>query len=164
MFSTILVGIVNLIATFISIFLMDRWGRRKLLLFSQVGVALSLLVIVFAFASESSWVGIRCGCGNFDLRRKLFPWYGTRYLGIDLRDLSDFDPRQSDGRNDFFKLVEQLSHRSLFSIASGRVGVAIDLLSLLHFCCSGVFPLLALCPRDKREKLGANRERDRFLS
>jgi SP family arabinose:H+ symporter-like MFS transporter len=58
MFSTVLVGIINLISTFISIFLIDRWGRRKLLLWSQVGVALSLLVIVAAFATESSLIDL----------------------------------------------------------------------------------------------------------
>lgn len=53
MFSTILVGIINIIATFISLFLIDRFGRKKLLLFSQVGVIASLLPVILSFAIES---------------------------------------------------------------------------------------------------------------
>jgi SP family arabinose:H+ symporter-like MFS transporter len=56
MFSTTLVGIITILATFVSIFLIDRFGRKKLLLLSQLGVALSLLVIIFAFATENAFI------------------------------------------------------------------------------------------------------------
>lgn len=56
MFSTLLVGVINIVATFISLFLIDRVGRKKLLLWSQLGVIISLFLIVLAFATESSLV------------------------------------------------------------------------------------------------------------
>ncbi|MBX7066649.1 MAG: sugar porter family MFS transporter [Parachlamydiales bacterium] len=51
-FATILVGITNVIATFLTIFLIDRFGRRKLLLISQVGVIATLLLLVLSFATD----------------------------------------------------------------------------------------------------------------
>lgn len=58
MLSTLLVGVINILATFGSLLLIDRWGRRKLLLLSQGGVLLSLLIIILAFATESSFVDL----------------------------------------------------------------------------------------------------------
>jgi len=47
---TLLLGMINCFSTFCSFFLIDRLGRRKLLLTSQLGVAISLGVLVMAFA------------------------------------------------------------------------------------------------------------------
>jgi MFS family permease len=55
-FATLIVGVVNVFSTLISIFLIDRLGRLKLLLISQMGVVLSLLALVFSSASIFAYI------------------------------------------------------------------------------------------------------------
>ncbi len=50
------IGIINVIATAISLVLLDKWGRRPLLLGSLVGMALSLFVMSFALMNQSVFV------------------------------------------------------------------------------------------------------------
>ena len=47
--SSVGVGVVNLIATFIGIFLIDKMGRRPLLLIGTAGISLSLLICSYGF-------------------------------------------------------------------------------------------------------------------
>jgi SP family arabinose:H+ symporter-like MFS transporter len=59
MFSTLLVGAVNLAFTFVALWLIDRLGRKALLLAGAVGMALSLLGVGLAFAlnmTAGSWI------------------------------------------------------------------------------------------------------------
>lgn len=58
-FATVAVGVVNVIMTIVAIILLDRVGRRRLLLFGLVGMVASLLVLGFAFyiSNSSSLVG-----------------------------------------------------------------------------------------------------------
>ena len=55
MLSTVIVGIVNVLATFASFFLIDRKGRRQLVLISQGGVLISLCILSGAFYIHSPW-------------------------------------------------------------------------------------------------------------
>ncbi len=55
-FATVLVGITTVVSTFLTIFLVDRFGRRKLLLISQFGVLLTLLVLIVSFSTQSSFI------------------------------------------------------------------------------------------------------------
>ncbi len=57
-FATLCVGVVNVIATICTFFLIDRIGRRKLLLFSQWGIIASLFLIILGFATESRFVDL----------------------------------------------------------------------------------------------------------
>lgn len=57
-FATFCVGIVNVFATLLTFFLVDRMGRRKLLLFSQFGIVISLFGIILAFATESQFIDL----------------------------------------------------------------------------------------------------------
>ena len=49
----VLVGLVNLGMTFVAIWLVDRLGRKPLLIVGVAGMALSLLVISWAFSEAS---------------------------------------------------------------------------------------------------------------
>lgn len=53
LFATLLFGVVNVLATFITILVVDRYGRRKLLLISQVGILSMLLVLILSFATNN---------------------------------------------------------------------------------------------------------------
>lgn len=48
----LVIGIMNVLSTLLSIFLVDRLGRRKLLLISAIGVIFSLLIFLFAFVTK----------------------------------------------------------------------------------------------------------------
>ncbi len=52
--ATILVGVINVIITILSLWLIDRLGRRPLLIGGLIGMALSLLLLGISFLSHSS--------------------------------------------------------------------------------------------------------------
>lgn len=54
--ATLIMGVANCLATFLSLFLIDRVGRRTLLLTSQAGLIGSLVVFILSSLSENPWV------------------------------------------------------------------------------------------------------------
>jgi sugar porter (SP) family MFS transporter len=54
---TVAIGAVNLTFTFVAIYLVDRIGRKPLLLAGSVGMTVSLTFLVFSFLSETSGGG-----------------------------------------------------------------------------------------------------------
>jgi MFS family permease len=58
--ATVAVGAVNVAMTIVSVFLIDRWGRRPLLLAGLLGMVASLVVVGLAFAfGESLGEGLK---------------------------------------------------------------------------------------------------------
>jgi MFS family permease len=53
-FATLLVAVVNVLATVIALVLVDRVGRKPLLYWGVSGMTISLLVLAFAFHNESA--------------------------------------------------------------------------------------------------------------
>jgi SP family galactose:H+ symporter-like MFS transporter len=64
---SIIIGAINLVATLVSIRLVDRVGRRPLLLFSLAGAGVSLallgLTFVVSLGSSGSWLALICLLG-----------------------------------------------------------------------------------------------------
>ena len=54
--ATLIVGIVNVLATVISVWLLDRVGRRILLLVGSMGMAVSLIFLSLAFFLKTTWI------------------------------------------------------------------------------------------------------------
>jgi sugar porter (SP) family MFS transporter len=52
LFSSIAIGGINLIFTFIGVYLIDRVGRRQLLIFGSIGYIVSLVMIAVSFYAE----------------------------------------------------------------------------------------------------------------
>lgn len=55
---SMLVGLVNFLATIVALYLVDSWGRKTLLLWGAVGMTISLGYITYAFAFSGSNIGI----------------------------------------------------------------------------------------------------------
>lgn len=53
--ATLMVGIVNVVATAVAVWLLDRVGRRILLLIGSAGMVISLLLLSAAFFFHSAW-------------------------------------------------------------------------------------------------------------
>ncbi len=86
---TMLVGLVNLVATVVALLLIDRVGRRPLLIFGTAGIALSLMIAAYGFhaadsAMSSPWVlagllgfvacfAVSLGPGMWVLLSEIFP-------------------------------------------------------------------------------------------
>jgi MFS transporter, SP family, arabinose:H+ symporter len=86
---TMLVGLVNLVATLVALLLIDRVGRRPLLLVGTAGIAVSLLITAYGFhaadgAISSTWVlagllgfvgcfALSLGPGMWVLLSEIFP-------------------------------------------------------------------------------------------
>ncbi|MGB7978899.1 MAG: sugar porter family MFS transporter [Chlamydiales bacterium] len=58
LFATILVGAVNVLVTIIALWLIDRIGRRPLLIAGLIGMAAALLVLGFSFLTHSEASGL----------------------------------------------------------------------------------------------------------
>jgi len=56
LFSTAGIGVVNLVFTLLGMYLIDRAGRKTLLLIGSIGYILSLAAVTWAFATEASGV------------------------------------------------------------------------------------------------------------
>lgn len=56
--ATIAIGVLTVVAAIIATILMDRWGRKPLLLLSLAGMILSLIVLSIAFLAGSSSLGV----------------------------------------------------------------------------------------------------------
>jgi sugar porter (SP) family MFS transporter len=54
--ATLLVGVVNVIAGLITVLIIDKVGRRKMLLLSQMGVLSMLFLLIVSFATENAFV------------------------------------------------------------------------------------------------------------
>ena len=59
-FATLLVAIVNVLATFIALALVDRWGRKPLLYAGVAGMTASLFVLSYSFHNQAA-LGSRLG-------------------------------------------------------------------------------------------------------
>jgi len=49
LFNIVITGSVNLIFTFVAMFTVDKWGRKKLMLFGSIGLALNYILLGSAF-------------------------------------------------------------------------------------------------------------------
>jgi sugar porter (SP) family MFS transporter len=58
LFATILVGVINVIVTIISLWLIDRIGRRPLLIAGLIGMGLSLVVLGISFLEQGAALGL----------------------------------------------------------------------------------------------------------
>lgn len=56
LFSSIFIGGINLIFTMMGMYLIDRWGRKQLMLLGSVGYIISLSMVAYAFYASSSSV------------------------------------------------------------------------------------------------------------
>jgi SP family galactose:H+ symporter-like MFS transporter len=56
--ATIGIGIINLLATLLSVWLIDRMGRRTLFIVGLIGMAISLSVLALAFFTESKAIDL----------------------------------------------------------------------------------------------------------
>jgi SP family arabinose:H+ symporter-like MFS transporter len=54
------IGITNLVFTFVGLWLIDRLGRRTLLVIGSLGYILSLGLCAWAFATGASWIVPGC--------------------------------------------------------------------------------------------------------
>ncbi len=86
---TMLVGLVNLLSTVVALLLIDRVGRRPLLIFGTAGIAISLLITAYGFQAadgdmSSAWVlggllgfvgcfAVSLGPGMWVLLSEIFP-------------------------------------------------------------------------------------------
>ena len=57
-FASVGIGVVNVIAALIALFLMDRWGRRPLLILGISGMVISLLILSTAFLFQTELIDL----------------------------------------------------------------------------------------------------------
>lgn len=62
-FATIFVGIINVVMTVISLWLIDRWGRRPLLVGGLLGMATALALLGFSFLGAGADMGYAAVAG-----------------------------------------------------------------------------------------------------
>ncbi len=58
LFNIVITGSVNLVFTFIAMFTVDKWGRKKLMLFGSIGLALNYILLGSAYYFEIKGVAV----------------------------------------------------------------------------------------------------------
>ena len=58
LFNIVITGSVNLIFTFVAMFTVDKWGRKKLMLFGSIGLAINYLLLGSAFFFQLKGVAV----------------------------------------------------------------------------------------------------------
>jgi MFS transporter, SP family, sugar:H+ symporter len=100
-------GAVSIAACFITIALVDKIGRKPLLLIGSAGMAVTLFALVYAFAN-----GTLDAEGNLSLRDLLQRQLGPDHVGDARRDVPEPDPRFGARRRRLRAVVLQLSGRA----------------------------------------------------
>jgi Sugar (and other) transporter len=104
------VGVVNVLMTVISIPLLDRVGRRPLLLASLGGMTLCLAALGLGFAVGGvalKWIGVLSLAVYIALHRVFCHRTRPGFLAIDFRDLSTQYPGSGGQRRDHGELAQQ---------------------------------------------------------
>ena len=58
LFNIVITGSVNLVFTFVAMFTVDKWGRKKLMVFGSIGLALNYLLLGSAFFFQLKGVAV----------------------------------------------------------------------------------------------------------
>jgi len=58
LFNIVITGSVNLIFTFVAMFTVDKWGRKKLMIFGSIGLALNYLLLGGAFFFQLKGIAV----------------------------------------------------------------------------------------------------------
>jgi len=58
LFNIVITGTVNLLFTFVAMFTVDKWGRKKLMLFGSIGLAINYILLGSAFYFELKGVAV----------------------------------------------------------------------------------------------------------
>ncbi len=126
------VGIVNVLFTIVAVRLLDRVGRRPLLLYGLVGMILSLGVLGFAFISPNlaqalAWISLICVM----LYVAFFAIsLGTGVLADDFGNLSAENSRTCDGHCHGHELGVELACRADLSQSASVFRASVDVLAL----------------------------------
>ena len=149
MFNIVITGTINLVFTLVALGLVDRFGRRPLMLFGCAGIGLSHLLIGIAYLAHT-WrhMAAHLYAGS---DRMFCHVARTRYLGVDLGDLSQPHPRggcfhRSFGALDCFVHFDVLIPSDSASLWLGR-----DILVIRRNLLCWVYLYLVARSGDKRE-------------
>ena len=155
---TVFVGITNVVFTIVAVLLLDRVGRRKLLLTGTVGMVLSLLLLGVYFSSTTlqHQAELPRPGRSAHLHRLVRGRSGAGVLADDLRDLPRRDPQQGHVRVHSGQLGRELPGRRHLPHSRQPDHAARHLLPLCGDRRGGVRLLPRQGPRDQGPHLGAD--------
>lgn len=58
LFNIVITGGVNLVCTLLAIFIVDNWGRKKLMLFGSIGLSINFILLGFAYFLELKGIAV----------------------------------------------------------------------------------------------------------
>ena len=151
---SILVGVVNLLFTLIAVWLVDKVGRKILLLCGSLGMGISLLYLVYTFVVPAAngigaLIAVLCYIGFFCF------FTGTFDVGGDFRDLPfsySWNSYVTLHRN---QLVMYFSHRSVFPWILNNLGGSVAFGIFAIFSIAAFAFILFCVPETKGKSLEA---------
>lgn len=147
--ATIVIGTVNVLATIVSMGIIDRFGRRPLMIGGFVGMSISLAVIILAEmvavhgAGIVTLVGLFAFIASFAVSLGPLPWlYMTELFPLALRSKG---MAMACSANWFFNFIVVLVFPELLYLLGSTVTFCI----FLGFCVIGVFIAVVYAPETK---------------
>ena len=128
------VGIINVIFTLIAIFLIDRIGRRPLLLTGLLGIVVSLCIVAYGFSIADYNLDSNdlAEFENTEIYTKLLPLQDVSYES----DLEFTKALRSSLTN-----IEMATHKGALIKAAGNLNAILILMGILGFVASFAFSL-----------------------
>jgi len=116
MVQTVMMGVVNILFTLVAIFTVEKWGRKPLLIYGSIGMAIGAFGVAVTFGNPDLSFGTK-GRLNVYQASVMVSWgalcwvlllVGAHLLGAHIRDIPQYYPRRRSGHRRGFPVDIQL--------------------------------------------------------
>ena len=158
---TVFMGVVNILFTLVAIFTVEKWGRKPLLIWGSLGMALGAFGVAVTFGHEG--LEFVTAASHHGLRRLVHVLVGSHHVGAHCRDLPQHHPWWCRGHRrglpvdlQLHRLVDVRAHVQHAPHGGRRLRPLVHLRSLRHHLHRGSPLRLEAGARDQGQDAGGH--------